>query len=542
MRARKLSLLSACVVVIAAAAAAYTAVSMAGSGGLTNVPTANTRSQGYAPASVLSPELQQVVVAQGSTKLENPMDNVSYHGYDDDLKNSAGQPVMVASAATLNKEAHKTEPDKNTYLVFDKGLTGAEPSYKYGTHFLFQGHEGTAPGVPAAITRINLDADAAHRVTLLATRDDTGAAIRTIDGSTWDPWAKRLLFTTESRTEPTYSATPGYPSQVHDVSGALGRGGYEGIQDDSDGNIWIVEDIGGAFKGTKKSKVPNSFVYRYVPEKPGDLAHGKLQALQVLDASGDPITETDMTPLMSQPQIDLHTYGKVFNTQWVTIHDTKNGRAPFDANNAARAANATPFKRPENGQFRPGSHFQELYFDETGDTDAGTDPGTSAPENDCCGGWGSLFKLTQSSPSADTGKLTLFYKGDQVHAGFDNTAFVSKDEITFVEDAGDTLHRQRNALDSGWLFDANTDYSDPANRPLRWLAEGRDASATLDADNGGFGNNEGDNEITGIHVSDGDPSTNGVLGQKLPHAFQGDWRVFYTQQHGDNATYEVLPK
>jgi hypothetical protein len=24
-----------------------------------------------------------------------------------------------------------------------------------------------------------------------------------------------------------------------------------------------------------------------------------------------------------------------------------------------------------------------------------------------------------------------------------------------------------------------------------------------------------------------------------PNAFHGDWRVFYTQQHGDNPTYEV---
>jgi hypothetical protein len=54
--------------------------------------------------------------------------------------------------------------------------------------------------------------------------------------------------------------------------------------------------------------------------------------------------------------------------------------------------------------------------------------------------------------------------------------------------------------------------------------------------------NEDDNEITGIHVSDGDTSTNGILGQKLPHAFQGGWRVFYTQQHGDNFTWAVLEK
>jgi hypothetical protein len=35
-------------------------------------------------------------------------------------------------------------------------------------------------------------------VTLLATKQADGTPIPTIDGSTWDPWAKRLLFTTES--------------------------------------------------------------------------------------------------------------------------------------------------------------------------------------------------------------------------------------------------------------------------------------------------------------------------------------------------------
>jgi hypothetical protein len=39
---------------------------------LTNVPTANTKSDGYSPASRLSRELRQVVVAQGSTRLDNP--------------------------------------------------------------------------------------------------------------------------------------------------------------------------------------------------------------------------------------------------------------------------------------------------------------------------------------------------------------------------------------------------------------------------------------------------------------------------------------
>jgi hypothetical protein len=235
--------------------------------------------------------------------------------------------------------------------------------------------------------------------------------------------------------------------------------------------------------------------------------------------------------------VALHTYGNSLATRWVTIHDTAvNGHASFSANVLAKAANATPFKRPENGNFRPDSHFGEFYFDETGDTNA-----TSA-ENACCGGWGSVLKLTQSDPSANTGTITMLYRGDQAHSGFDNSAFLSRNSISFVEDAGDTLHGQRNALDSAYLLDVTADYANPANAPLRWLAEGRDPSATIDAANGGFGKNDGDNEITGLYVSDGDPTRDGILGNHVPHPWQadGNWRVFYTQQHGDNWTYEVV--
>ncbi len=530
---KKRALAAITVVVIAGAFAASGLAWQSGGLSLTNVPTANTKSDGYSPATKLSRELAEIVVAQGSTRLENPSTLTSYYGYDNDVLNAAGQPQMVPTPTTPT-EAQKTEPDKNTYLVFNWGLNGADPSYDYGTHFLYQGHEAGVNGA-SDITRINLDADAAHRVTLLATTDSSGNPIAPIDGSTWDPWAKRLLFTTEDGSKPTYSATPNYPSTVTDISGALGRGGYEGIQLDSAGEIWIVEDAGGAFKGATTAKRPNSFVFRYVPRKPGDLAIGKLEALQVLNASGSPITFDSQAGLNSPDQLALHTYGNTFKTRWVTVHDTAfQGNAPFDANAAAKAANATPFKRPENGQFRPEDGFKQFFFDETGDTDA------TSPENANAGGWGSIMKLTQSSPSADTGRLTMFYKSDEVHSGFDNVAFLSKDVISFVEDAGDTLHTQRNALDSAYAFNVVLDYSDPANQPVRWLAEGRDPSATLDSAGGGFGKNEGDNEITGLHVSDGDPSVRGLLGTNAPDLRDPRWRWFYTQQHGDNPTYEVI--
>jgi hypothetical protein len=534
---------------------------------LTGVPTANTKSDGFAPASKLSPELSQVVVAQGSTKLENSSSLTSYYGYDNDNLNSAGEPVMVPTT-TNPTEAHKTEPDKNTYLTFKNSLPGADPHYDYGTHFLFQGHEGgtqtncTNPvgSVPCSyITRINLDADAAHRVTLLATQDASGNAIATIDGSTWDPWAHKLLFTTENTSAPTYAATPGYPSTVSDVSGALGRGGYEGIQNDDHGNLWIVEDIGGSNKPNPPdtscgpaplnpcttARRPNSFVYRYVPAAPGDLANGKLQVLQVLNSSQQPITFASEAALNNPDSVALHTYGNTFQTKWVTVHDTAvDGTAPFNANTLAKTPLAshpgnvgTPFKRPENGDFRPSSGFKEFFFDETGDTNA------TSPENSTAGGWGSIMKLTQSGPSADTGHLTLFYKADGPHSSFDNVGFLSKNVVTFVQDAGDGLHSQLNALDSGFTFDVTRDYSNPANQPVRWLAEGRDPSATLDgsATPTGFGKNDGDNEITGVYISDGDPSVGGILGTDAPNLNNGHWRWFYTQQHGDNPTYEVVP-
>jgi len=505
---------------------------------LTGVPSANPKAAGYAPSSQLSPELRQTLVAQGSMPLENPSGIVGWYGYE----NTAPSPDNPALAQFVpapgsTTEAQKTEPDKNTYLVL-KNQHGADPNYNYGTHFLFQGHEAGSPGL---ITRINLDADTAHRVTLLATQDTAGNPIAPIDGSTWDPWAQRLLFTTENASNPTYAATLSVPSQVEDVSGALGRGGYEGIQDDSDGNIWIVEDIGGSGKNGTTAKRPNSFIYRYVPSRPGDLHNGKLQVLQVLNDAGAPVTYESQAAIDAPDQVALRTYGKSFNTKWVTIHDTGiDGTAPFNANTLAKANHGTPFKRPENGQFRPGSKFGEFYFDETGDTNA-TSPENGDPVTGAggAGGWTSIFKLRQNGGSSNTGKLSLFYEGNESVAGLDNVAFLSRDLISFVEDAGDGLHSQRNALDSGFVFDVTKDYSGGA-QPIRWLAEGRDPSATLDSANGGFGKNEGDNEITGIHVSDGDPTQGGILGAKSPSLKPGGkWRWFYTQQHGDNFTWEV---
>jgi hypothetical protein len=495
---------------------------------LTHVPSANPKIVGVTSPTVLSPELAQVIRAQGAMPVENPSDAVSHYGYLNDRPN-------LLPALASNVEASKTEPDKNTYLVL-RGLRGADPSYDYGTHFLFQGHE-TGAGY---ITRINLDADAAHRVTLLATRDASGNPLPVFDGSTWNPWSNRLLFTAEgngSSTGGVWQATLDFPAAVENLLGVMGRGGYEGIQADSDGNVWIVEDIGGASLGG--ARVPNSFIYRFVPKNARDLKQGgRLQALQVMKLDGSGPIAFNPADALTQDVKDLHSYGNVFDTRWVTIHDTDvEGFTPFNANALAKANFATPFKRPENGQFRPGSRFAEFFFDETGDTNA------LSPAGSDYGGFGAVMRLVQAGPSAGSGKLLLFYKGDVAHSGFDNVAFWDENRIVFVEDAGDGLHAQRNALDSAWMLDLRLDYSVASNQPVRIMAEGRDPSATIDSGLSGTSGfqNEGDNEITGIHISDGDASVRGLLGAKIPHPFKDGWRVFYTAQHGDNVTWEIVP-
>ena len=342
---------------------------------LSDAGPANTKVAGISSPDKLSPQVRESTVAQGSTPLENPSAAIGYYGYYTDGPMLPG-PGAVQSPGH-NVEASKSEPDKNTYLVVD-GQHGADPAYDYGTHFLYQGHELTGPTGGGYITRVNLDADAAHRVTKMAEFQADGTTpIPAIDGSTWNPFAQRMLYTTEGGANGgVVQATLDYPSTVNALWGVLGQGGYEGIQNDSPATSTSSRTSAGRrARSTTHAKQPNSFIYRFLPYDPTDLTQGgKLQVLQLGSlAHAGPIVfhpsqaEAD---IQSQDVADEHTYGKTFATTWLTIHDTAvTGTATaFNANALAKTAGGTPFKRPENGQFQPGSRFKTFFFDETGDT------------------------------------------------------------------------------------------------------------------------------------------------------------------------------
>ena len=476
-------------------------------------------------------------LAEGTDPLENPSGVITTFG---NLNNASSTP---------------TEPDQNTYLVLDDNPGGPTPGYDYGRQFLFQGHENS--GNLAYVTRINLDVtDPAHRITLLTPVGADGLThFNSIDGTVWNPFTKTLLFTQEAGfvtpPPPPASQLPtggvievpvDWPSTPRTLYGILGRGGFEGIHPDDGGNLYIAEDVGGTNvnvdptnpASVKTARNPNSFIYRFVPYKVSDLsAGGKLQALQVRIA-GDPLTFVPvdvLTPfgdVFSKNQLKLHTLGTSWPIRWVTIHDTaKDGMADFDASAAAKKAGATPFKRPENLAFLPGSGFNTLFFTVTGDTDAtsGMVPALAAR-----GAWGAIFRVDLNEQSklgtqSNGGKISIFALGDQDHNSFDNITFADKNVFLTAEDRGDTLHDQLNTLDSVWAYDLRK----PNFDPVRFIALGRDPVTSVP---GGE-----DNEPTGVLVSDGDPSVMGLLGHKSLDP--ADSRLFFTEQHGENTLYEV---
>jgi len=527
----------------------FVATATAGSGNsgpqiTTGVPTTNKR-EGTS-ANVIAPGFQLVPLVRGTDKLENPSGVITNFG----LLNDFPSPDTVKPPLV---EATKTEADENTYVVLERTPGGPTAKFNYGHNFLFQGHENGSN--LAYVTRINLDvADPAHRITLMTPVGTNGTTGFTrIDGSTWYPLTQTLLLTQETGTSGGVIEVSAltWPPTVTTRYGSIGRGGYEGIHPDEDGRLIIAEDVGGATvnvnpndaKSPKTARQPNSFIYHYVPTlDPLDpLGKGVLQALQV-EIDGKPITFHKDDPsgdTFADAQLKLHTPGSKWKARWITIHDTAvQGTSAFDANALAKAAGATPFKRPENLVFLPGSGFSTFFFDPTGDTDvdAGNQPALAAR-----GAWGSIFRV-DIDPDSSEGTISLFFLGDKDHASFDNLTFADRNTLLACEDRGDTLHKQLNTLDSIWAFDVSG--KDP--NPRRFLALGRDDAAQKDADlldakTPGY-QNDGDNEPTGLFVSSGKQSSEdgaeGMYGTK--RNLKGA-RWFLTQQHGNNVVFEITP-
>jgi hypothetical protein len=520
------------------------------------VPNAQPRS-GTQP-NITAAGYTSTEVARGTDTLENPSGVITKYGY---LNDGPGGSAAFAQPT-------KTEPDENTYLATPFNPGGPDGAFDYGRHFLFQGHENAT--TPGYITRINLDvprADA-HRITLLTTQtESTNLGLTRIDGSTYDPLTRTLLYSEEGNGTSTggiVQTNLSWPSDPSDLYGILGRAGYEGVHPDEQGNLFLAEDIGGSNQSidphnpsgaTKAVRQPNSYVYKFVPADKADLTQGgDLYALQVSinghdltygshggnagatatcnGAIDDTVNATpEFCDAWALDQADLHTPGTAYNVDWVLVHHADSGdTTPYNANAEAKAAGATPLKRPENLAFLPGTNWRSFVFTPTGDT---SKTAGDVPEALKRGAYGALFRV-DLEPDKNSGTISILARGDQTHNSFDNITAADPYTLLVGEDRGDSLHGQLNALDSLWAVDTETASF------KRLVAEGRDPSATADAPlvgTAGF-QNDGDNEVTGVFVSDGSIDSTRVLGWGDPH-WGTEGRAFWTQQHGDNVTYEI---
>jgi hypothetical protein len=513
----------------AAAAVAGLAVTGVAIGQIaTAVPSTNP-AVGSTP-NLVAPGFGTRIVAEGIDPLENPVGAFATYGYLDD------------NADPLART--HTEPDENTYVVADH-VGGPTAGYDYGRHFLIQGHENG--GGKAYLTRINLDVtEPSQRITLLTPPAPDGTTgLSSMDGSTYDPFTGQVLFTSENGSagfvvaqQLRWGGTTAPP--FSHLDGSIGKGGYEGVTIDKLGDVYLVEDTGGSTLSdgatATKVKQPNSFIYRFKPSSKGDLSSGRLQALQISvdntpiafhDKAVDPAGAHD--DAFGEPIRRLHS-GETLQAKWVTIHDTAvDGTTAFDANALAKSKGATPLKRPENGKFVPGTGFKSFLFVETGDTDktAGLYPGAAER-----GAWGAAIRVDMPSAGSDAATAKTVVLGDETHNSFDNVTFLDSKTWFTTEDRGDTLHDQENTLDSIWSYDLTKPYAQANAAAKRLVAVGRDPEASpVGAE---------DNEPTGIIVANGDTSTGGLLGTEDP-ADQHGVRIFFTWQHGENHTFEVLP-
>ena len=527
---------------IAALAAAAITV-QAAPPGLTPVTSANTKSAGITSPNVLSVELIETAVAQGSIPLENPTATIGYYGY---LSNGSlvPGPNSVQSAGPQRRGVQDRARQEH--------VPGPRPPARPGRRLRLR------PPLPVPGPRDRRRATSPASTSMPTARTGSRSSQSTdVDGNPLPvvrrldvgPVRRRPAVHRRARHRPAASGQPrsASPRRSSTSSGALGRGGYEGIQNDSAGNLWIVEDVGG------------------VGRQPADPASRSSRTASCIASC--PIDPSDLTPAASSrrcrstraatatrssfhagrprrrhpvagPQ-DLHTYGNVLRRRtWVTIHDTAtDGTAPFDANALAKAAAATPFKRPENGVFRPGTDFR------SSSSPRPATP-TSLPRPAPLRWLRRGVPAHARQPGVEHRPLSLLYLGDVAHTGLDNIALLDARPRR-----GRRGRRRRRCTGSATRSTRGT-CSTPTETTAAGSAgpvPGRGPRPVGDDRLGPVGRagfqNEGDNEITGIHVSDGDPIRGRHPGLERPevvpvrrydrHSQDEDlgWRVFWTQQH-----------
>ena len=204
---------------------------------------------------------------------------------------------------------------------------------------------------------------------------------------------------------------------------------------------------------------------------------------------------------------DLHTYGK-------SLHDALGHgarHARIDGIDAVRRQRGCQGGRPRRSSGRRTACSGPARASRSSSSPRPATPTPRPRPAQTYGGFGGIFRSTAGRRRATRARSRSSSAATPTHTGLDNIAFFDRTASRSSRTTGDALHTQLERARLGVPVRRRRGLRDAATQPLRFLAEGRDPSATIDSylldSPAPASTNEGDNEITGIHVSNGDPSS-----------------------------------
>lgn len=249
-------------------------------------------------------------------------------------------PAILSSApwvipAGFSQAIVSDEGDLDIYVGSDwNDMNTVNETRAHAGRFLYRTHEARPEGVdPGSSLRNDGGSGGAVSVVDLKSGEAREVVARSdweaLDGILWTPW-HTLLFAEEvnSTTRPDL-AYPGAccglvyeleldkkdPTRAKKVTARplLGSMSHEGIETDAEGNLYIIDE----------DRKPNGQIYKFVPERYGDLSSGTLYALKVADGA------------------------QTGDAEWVKLDLNP---LTYNAEEAARAAGATGYCRPEDAE------------------------------------------------------------------------------------------------------------------------------------------------------------------------------------------------
>jgi len=178
--------------------------------------------------------------------------------------------------------------DESALNIYDRGrddwtdMSTVNETGREAGRYLYRTHEARLPdSLPqgGALSVVDLQTG---RAKILAQDPSYDA----LDGIRWTPWGT-LLFGEEVGNGRLFEIVldPDDPTSgtVYERP-ALGRFAHEGIEVGPDGAVYLVDEQRGLTDATGCDRTPcGGGIYKFVPDRPGDLASGKLYVLRVLD-------------------------------------------------------------------------------------------------------------------------------------------------------------------------------------------------------------------------------------------------------------------